>query len=55
MYNIAPKDKEVNRVLNWATEGEDAGSKFPGMSFESGVKAGIEWLIGHSQDAPDIE
>lgn len=55
MYTVARKDKEVDRVLDWATAGEDEGSKYPGMSYETGVKAGIEWLIGNSEQPPDAE
>lgn len=52
---IMRAEDEINEVLNWAAKGEDEGSKFPGMSFEQGVRAGIEWIMGESDVRPDQE
>ena len=52
---IVREDSEINEILNWAAKGEDEGSKFPGMSFEQGVRAGIEWITGQSDVRPDQE
>ncbi len=50
---IVRTDEEVNRVLNWAAEGEDNGTHFKGMSYEQGIKAMYDWLIGMIDEAPD--
>ena len=40
-----PEQSEIDDVLNQCLDSEDTGqSKFPGMSYEQGVKAGIQWL-----------
>jgi hypothetical protein len=54
MQNIARTEEEVNDVLNWAAEGEEEGTKYRGMSYEQGIRAGIEWLLGDTDDRPDI-
>lgn len=40
MYNITRTDDEIN------------GSRWPGMSYEQGVEAGIQWLVGDTDDNP---
>ena len=52
---IIRSEDEINRVLNWADEGVEDGSKFPGQSYESGIKAMYEWLVGDTEDVPDPE
>jgi len=27
-------------------------SKFPGMSYEEGVRAALEWVLGHCDESP---
>lgn len=49
-----PSDKEINRVLNWAYNREDQGERKDG-SYEQGVIAALEWMIGDRDDAPDAE
>lgn len=49
---IERTEDEVWDVLNAALESEDEGSKWPGMSYEQGVRAGIEWLIGQRDSNP---
>jgi len=49
-----PSTIEIDRVLNWTYDAMDeARSNFPGMSYEDGVRAAIEWLQGEVEDAPD--
>lgn len=46
-------DDEINDQLNRAMEQEDAGgSRWPGMSYEQGVSAALNWAIGHIEDEP---
>lgn len=50
---IVRTQEEVDQVLNWASEGIDGGSKYPGMSYEEGVRAAVDWLTGFTDDRPD--
>ena len=50
---IVRSKEEIDRVLDWAIEGQDQGSRFPGMSYEDGIRETIDWLTGYSDDAPD--
>lgn len=46
-----PTENEINNVLNECLEREDlGGSKYPGMTYEQGVKAAIEWLQGYGEN-----
>ena len=49
-------DQDINDVQNWAQEAADNGeSHFPGASYEEGVAAAIEWLLGYTNDNPKGE
>ena len=51
---IAPSEGEIDEVLNWCWEAEERGrSHFRGMTYEQGVRAGIEWATGRSNERPD--
>ena len=40
-----PSQSEIDDVLDKCLDQEDeGGSRFPGMTYEQGVKAGIDWL-----------
>ena len=40
-----PDENEIDEVMNECGDHENEGTtKFPGMSYEQGVKAAIEWL-----------
>lgn len=42
-----PNENEINDVLNQCVESENEGeSRWPGMTYEQGVKAAIEWMQG---------
>ncbi len=43
---MKPEKKEIDDVLNQAVEAMDAGTKWPGMSYEDGVEAAIRWMLG---------
>jgi hypothetical protein len=48
-----PEPSQIDEVLNQAYEITDEGpSKFPGMSYEGGVIAGIEWMRGDRDEDP---
>lgn len=45
--NTKPTDDEIDTVLNACLEAEDEGcSIYPGMSYEQGVAAALNWLRG---------
>lgn len=52
-YAVARTPDEIDEVLNECVEAEAQGhSRYPGMSYEEGVRAGIEWALGLSEAAP---
>ena len=52
-YDVKRKEKEIDDLLNRCAEAEDEGrTAYPGMNYEMGVKAGIEWLTGQRSDHP---
>lgn len=55
MTEIVRTQEEIDRVLNWAHKGREKGSHFPGMSYEDGILATIDWLTGYDDEAPDAE
>ncbi len=52
MYQIKRSGKEIEDVLDAAAEGEESGTKWPGMSYEQGVLAALRWVFGESDDNP---
>jgi hypothetical protein len=53
MYTIQRDDNEIDNLLNDCAESETAGtSKFPGMTYEQGLRAGIDWITGTVKDHP---
>lgn len=52
MYIKKRSDKEIDAVLNQAAEQIEEGSKWPGMSYEQGVEAGVKWVLGETDDNP---
>lgn len=53
MYRLVQSDTEIDDVLNTCADAEDEGkSQYPGMTYEQGVRVGIEWLLGMTDEAP---
>jgi hypothetical protein len=52
MYKIERTEEQINEVLNWAIEGVDTGTRYSGASYEQGVQAAIEWILGWMDDSP---
>lgn len=50
--SIVRSEAEIDEVLNKASEAFDEGSKYPGMSYEDGIRAFAEWLFGDTNDNP---
>jgi len=49
---IERTQEEIDDVLNGCIDAENEGSKFPGMSYEEGIKYAIEWILGESDVHP---
>ena len=52
-YQMARDEAEIDDVLNKCADAEDEGrSQYPGMTYEQGVRIGIEWLLGMTGESP---
>lgn len=53
MATPEPTEEQLDDALNTAYEIKDEmGSKWPGMSYEDGVIATIEWVKGDREEHP---
>lgn len=55
MSHMCRTPEELDTVLNWAAEGEDQGSHYPGMSYEQGIRDMHDWMMGETNHAPNQE
>jgi hypothetical protein len=53
MFEIVRTEEEFNRVWNWADDGHNMGTRYPGMSYEQGIIDVMNWLCGDDNHAPD--
>ena len=44
--------KEVEALLDEAIERASQRTKYPGMTYEEGVLATLDWLFGRNDDSP---
>lgn len=51
-YKIKRSDTEIDEVLNQAWDYIEAGSRYPGMTYEEGVIAVVDWLFEETVDPP---
>lgn len=52
-YEVKQTDKEVDNIIDQCADSErDGVSKFPGMTYEQGVRAGIDWVTGNLEGSP---
>lgn len=50
-YRLARTDAQIDAVLNQAMEISDSGLRaYPGMTYEDGVRAALDWVTGQSDD-----
>lgn len=54
-YRIVVTDEEINEQMNRGSNAEETGeSKYPGMSYEEGVRDALEWIAyGGDKPLPD--
>ena len=45
---MSPRQDEMEDTLAEAYQAMDEGSKWPGMTYEQGVAATLEWVMGRS-------
>lgn len=46
-----PTEDEINNLLNACVESENEGeSKYPGMTYEQGIKDAIMWMQGEAEN-----
>ena len=54
-YQIAQPDELIDEAMNRASDSVDSGaSNYPGMSYESGFQAAIEWLTDAEMPLSDV-
>jgi len=44
--------EEMYNEIDRASEKENNGTGFHGMSYEEGVKTTLEWVLGNTEDKP---
>lgn len=49
---IVRTQKEIEVQLRECLEAETEGSKYPGLTYEEGIKALYAWLIGETENYP---
>lgn len=53
LYRLVRNTGEIEKLWNEVMEAEATGrSKYPGMSYEEGVRAAIDWLTDEGQPNP---
>ncbi len=53
MKQIKRTQEEIDEQMNAACESFDSGwSRYPGMTYEDGIRAVYNWFIGHIDDPP---
>lgn len=53
MYEIQRIDADIDDLLNKCMESEESGSsKYPGMTFEQGIREAIDWITGQTNEPP---
>jgi len=45
-------DDEIHAEIDKASESEENGGTFSGMSYEQGVKYALEWVVGDMEEKP---
>lgn len=52
-YAIERSNEEIDEALGICIDAEAEGtSQYPGMTYEDGVKAALEWVIGETDEPP---
>lgn len=50
---ITRTQEDINDVLNWVSDADnEVATHFSVATYEQGVKAAIEWLLGYTNENP---
>lgn len=50
---MTPSEDEIYEQIDKAAESEDSGrSRWPGMTYEQGVSATLNWILGNFPEPP---
>jgi len=53
MYEMVRTDEEIDDlIIECMRKANDGRSKYPGMTYEQGIRAAIEWLVDHAEQHP---
>lgn len=50
--NLMRSEREVEGMLDKAAKRSHGRSKFPGMSYEEGARAALEWVVDEAESDP---
>ena len=50
---VTRTEEEVNEVIDkTAAQDNEGGSRWPGMTYEQGVRNALDWILGNNDDNP---
>ena len=52
MKEIQVTQQQIDEVIGQCFEADLKGSTYPGMTYEQGVLAAIDWITGETEDNP---
>ena len=52
MYEIVRSDEEIDDLLDQCIKASERGTRFPGETYENGIRNAIEWLTDNSSVFP---
>ena len=55
MQLAKPTEQEVHQLLDICSEAMENGSKYPGMSYEDGLRDGIDWVTEGGEPPLEID
>ncbi len=51
-YKVVKSDREIYGLIERSREARKNGSKFPDLSYEDGLLAALDWVLGETNDEP---
>ncbi len=52
MFSVERTQGEIDNLLDRCINADIEGSSYPAMTYEEGIKAGIEWITGQIDEYP---
>lgn len=53
MFEVERQSEEIYDLMNWAQEGVDQGTRYPGMSYEQGILDALHVARWFLRSQPD--